>query len=108
MEANPKLLPDSSSRNGMTPIYMIPSSSVQGFALPSTMTILRKKSPEFRSEKVSWLRFASVSTFSADWMYTFSRPVLTMKSISACFRSNDLHFSVPLFAQQLVDILLSL
>ena len=43
----------SSNKKGITPIYMMPSSSVQGFALPSVMTILRKKSPEFFSEKVS-------------------------------------------------------
>ena len=29
---------------------------------------LRKKSPEFFSEKVSCWRFSSVSTFNADWM----------------------------------------
>ena len=43
----------SSNRNGITPIYIMPFSSVHGFSLPSTMTILRKKSPEFFNEKVS-------------------------------------------------------
>ena|GEM_PF-6476697 len=60
--------PASSSKNGITPTYMIPSSSIHCFVLPSTITILRKKSPEFFSENVSWLRFSFVSTFNADWM----------------------------------------
>ena len=39
--------------NGMTPIYVIPSSSVQGNSLPSKITILRKESFVWRRENVS-------------------------------------------------------
>ena len=41
------------SMNGIIPMYVIPSSSVHGSALPSNMTILRKESLVWRSENIS-------------------------------------------------------
>lgn len=58
--------PASSNRKGITPTYTMPFSSVHIFVFPSTMTTLRKKSPEFLNEKVSCLCFSSVSMFNAD------------------------------------------
>lgn len=74
----------SSSRNGITPTYMTPSSSVHGLLLPSSTTILRKKSPVFLKEKVSCAFFSGVSTCNADWIYSLSLPTLTTKSILYC------------------------
>ena len=58
----------SSNKNGITPTYITPSSSAQSLLFPSKTTILRKKSPVFLEEKVSYAFFSGVSTFNADWI----------------------------------------
>ena len=68
----------------MTPTYITPSSSTHIFWLPSSTTILRKKSSVLCRENVSCFFFSGVLTFKADWIYTFSLPMLTTKSISYC------------------------
>ena len=66
----------SSNRKGIMPTYMMPSSSTQGFALPSVMTILRKKSPEFLREKSTAKSVADSTVFAVQrYAFFFNRQI---------------------------------
>ena len=78
----------SSNKNGITPTYITPSSSAQSLLFPSKTTILRKKSPVFLEEKVSYAFFSVVFTFYEICIYSFSVTTLTIKSSSYCSDSS--------------------
>ena len=75
---------DASRRNGYSPTWDMPFSSVQNRSLPFVTTMRRNASPvRSRGRHSRSLCTGSFIPY-ADWMYILPKPVLTTKSISCC------------------------